>query len=86
MNKTWWNVLYENKEKIAAIIKMYYRQGGIDDFEIAIAATGTSRLISIMNDAWFNAPDNKLVYQIPGFSAMCSLLDGTHEDGPDSDS
>jgi hypothetical protein len=49
----------------------------ISDFDAAVRAKDAARLTRIMNDAWIRAPESRRVYDIPGFSAMCDLLDGT---------
>lgn len=81
MNETWWSVLNENKSKIANIISMYCRVGKVEDFENAIIQREVAKLMTLMNDAWYHAPDHRQVYNIPGFSKMCCLLDGTYDDG-----
>jgi hypothetical protein len=35
------------------------------------------QLCNMMNNAWANAPDRRSVYDIPGFSQMCAILDGS---------
>lgn len=49
----------------------------IEDFDNAVAIRDTNKLMEIMNDAWLRAPESRSVYNIPGFSEMCGLLDCT---------
>lgn len=49
----------------------------IADFDAAVAARDSKKLTSIMNDAWLRAPESRSVYDIPGFTEMCNLLDCT---------
>lgn len=47
------------------------------DFDQAVENRDATKLCEIMNSAWLRAPESRDVYQIPGFSEMCNLLDGT---------
>jgi hypothetical protein len=49
----------------------------IADFDAAVTARDSRRLTVIMENAWLRAPEDREVYRIPGFGAMCDLLDGT---------
>lgn len=51
----------------------------LSDFDEAVRNKNSAKLNSIMNDAWGRAPESREVYNIPGFSEMCNLLDGTVE-------
>jgi hypothetical protein len=66
---------YLPSERIIKTDKLYT----IEDFDAAVAAKNTKRLETILNNAWFNAPDSRSVYSIPGFTEMCNLLDETVE-------
>jgi hypothetical protein len=56
----------------------------IEDFDKAVKNNDNTTLVSIMDDTWGRAPEDRSVYQIPGFTEMCNLLDetveGFHED------
>lgn len=32
-----------------------------------------SEILSLFNDAWFNAPDNRSIHSIPGWHILCDL-------------
>ncbi len=80
MNDIWWNVFNENRHNIENIISMYCQKGKLEDFEKAINSRNVSKMMNMMNDAWYHAPDHREVYNIPGFSKMCNLLDGTFDE------
>lgn len=49
----------------------------IAEFDSAAASRDVDSLFNIMNSAWLRAPEDREVYLIPGFIAMCNLLDET---------
>jgi hypothetical protein len=62
----------------------------LTDFDDAVSAKDSCRLVTIMNDAWVRAPEDRRVYSIPGFTPMCDLLDCTVDgffdpNGPDGE-
>lgn len=57
----------------------------VADFDRAIEAHDKRKLCDVMNSAWAQAPDTRSVYSIPGFTAMCNLLDGTWGDPEDEE-
>lgn len=60
---------------------------GLSDFDLAVVRRDSRSLSVIMNDAWLRLPEQRSVYQIPGVTEMCNLLDCTVDgfDGPDDD-
>lgn len=57
----------------------------LSDFDEAVKNKDSDKLNSIMNDAWGRASESREVYNIPGFSEICSLLYGTVEGFIDDD-
>ena len=71
-----WNYFMEHHDNIKDIVDDYsekYR----DQWDDAVTNKDVIKLDSIMNNAWFHAPDSRDVYHIPGFTEMCNLLDET---------
>lgn len=74
----WWTAFESQQDNIRALVFRYTR-GQLEFFDKAVKDSRRSLLENIMNDAWFNAPDSRGVYDIPGFTMMCNLLDGSYD-------
>jgi hypothetical protein len=85
----WWEVFNENKNDIRNIILQFRLRENdygtpsiepytMEQFDESVEKKNMKKLIHIMNDCWFRAPDSRKVYSIPGFNVMCSLLDGSY--------
>jgi hypothetical protein len=53
------------------------RWGDLSAFNIAYDRQDGYGLKLQMEEAWFNAPESRRVYGVPGFTEMCNLIDGT---------
>lgn len=97
-----WTYFIEHKEDIRKIVESFLQveqwqsmvgpfggptEHSLEEFDEAVANKNVRKLSGIMNDAWGRAPESRSVYTIPGFTAMCNLLDGTQDgwDDPDDD-
>lgn len=49
------------------------------DFDKAVQERDSAKLAHIMQDAWIRAPEDRRIYQKPGFTELCNLLDETVE-------
>lgn len=49
----------------------------IEDFDEAVKVKDSVRLTAIMNRAWLALPESRGVYEVPGVTEMCALLDCT---------
>jgi len=76
---TAWSYFLRHRDNIRACVKQFCIQPGFlpEDFDKAVLEQDVRQLVRIMNDAWFRAPEDRAVYRIPGFTAMCDLLDST---------
>lgn len=79
--------LLTHKKAIREVVQAFASPKQLEAWDHALACMDGAILSNIMNVAWFNAPDKRDVYQIPGFTEMCHLLDETVEGlhGPSRD-
>jgi len=68
----WWSLLKQYRPELEDIIKRFSPEYSIS-FGNAIGRHDSSMLLTIMNDAWWKAPDSPEIHRIPGWSALCSL-------------
>ena len=70
----WYSVFDNHKTNIRTIVSTYNRQD-LEKFDLLSSEKLKNglQLISVLNVAWFNAPDSKGVHYIPSWSAICNL-------------
>lgn len=85
-----WDYFTQHHDNIREVCVEYLHSALVTRFDDAVKNKNVVQLAGLMNKAWFKAPDDRRVYQIPGFTQMCNLLDGTVDGflgigGPDDD-
>lgn len=73
----WWIVFEENKDVLRQWVKNY-NENELNKFDLYSQAKEQSWLMLVLDNTWFNAPDDATTRKIPGFFILCGLLDGTY--------
>ena len=71
----WWDLFHRNKSHIEMIISRFSPKFEQDlvAFHKACKNRDPNRLIRVMHEAWFNAPDKPFLHTVPGWGDMCDL-------------
>ena len=82
----WWNIFNEWYEpELLNIISRYLIESDVNKFKTAKDNNDWNVAVSVMNRAWFNAPDCMGIHSIPGWGVLCDLCSesAVFDDGGD---
>lgn len=70
----WYSIFNIHKSNLRTIVSTYNRSelNKFDNLSVDKFQNGLE-LISILNTAWFNAPDNNAIHSIPSWGTLCNL-------------
>jgi hypothetical protein len=54
----------------------------VKEFETKLAEKDIRGCVSVLHDAWFNAPDQPWIRSIPGWMVLCDLCSDAPEEEP----
>lgn len=70
--KEWWLLVDHHWNDLDGIIHSY-AIGSAQDALRAKLKRSPEKLWKILNEAWFNAPDNATIHKMPGWGILCDL-------------
>jgi hypothetical protein len=73
----WWREVGLVQDRLESIVGAWGGRFTVGQLREAISARSWSMVDTILNEAWFRAPEVRDIMEVPGFARMCDLLDGT---------
>lgn len=80
----YWNIIDSHWENLYNIMVRFLPKEKLaqaDNFRLS----KDSRLSSLFNDAWWNAPDSRSIHTIPSWHVLCDLCSESHLLGDESE-
>lgn len=77
MPQVWWDYVEKHNANIEDCIRQWGGTFRLEQYQTARSNQDVRRMMSILNQVWFDAPDERAVYSVPGFTELCNLLDGS---------
>lgn len=72
MSQKSWNRLKTNLTAIREIVEKF-APSQVKDFDTALKNKDRRKMLRLLNDAWWNAPDRPEIHSIPGWDILCDL-------------
>jgi hypothetical protein len=70
--KQWFKLLKETQPKLVDIVQRF-APDKVKEFETQLTDGNMRECVRILNVAWWNAPDQPGIHQIPGWGVLCAL-------------
>jgi hypothetical protein len=69
----WWIVLSNEWSNLQLIFAKFLTSKGEEQAREAFVNRDETLMLSVLNNAWWNAPDNPSIHEIPGWNTLCDL-------------
>ena len=73
----WWAILNEHWQNIHTIIERFVDEDKLLNLE-ELRQNEDPKLDNILQEAWWNAPDNKTIFKLPSWLVLCDLCSENH--------
>lgn len=80
----WIDVVLENKKDFIGVVTRW-NPSELGDFKTAMDNRNLNECNRILNEAWWRAPDQPGLHEMPGWNSMCDILSDLPEDYDDEE-